>query len=36
MTDGEKVVKILENLLSNAYKFTERGAVDAGGPLDHR
>ncbi|HSK19434.1 MAG TPA: GAF domain-containing sensor histidine kinase [Longimicrobiales bacterium] len=28
MTDGEKVVKILENLLSNAYKFTERGAVD--------
>ena len=28
MTDGEKVVKILENLLSNAYKFTERGAVE--------
>jgi signal transduction histidine kinase len=27
MTDGEKVVKILENLLSNAYKFTERGTV---------
>lgn len=27
MTDGEKVGKILENLLSNAYKFTERGSV---------
>jgi signal transduction histidine kinase len=27
MVDGEKVVKILENLLSNAYKFTERGTV---------
>jgi signal transduction histidine kinase len=27
MTDGEKVVRILENLLTNAYKFTERGAV---------
>lgn len=25
--DGEKVVKILENLLSNAYKFTSRGVV---------
>ena len=27
MVDGEKVVKVLENLLSNAYKFTERGTV---------
>jgi signal transduction histidine kinase len=27
MTDGEKVLKILENLLSNAYKFTSRGTV---------
>jgi signal transduction histidine kinase len=27
MIDGEKVVRILENLLSNAYKFTERGSV---------
>jgi signal transduction histidine kinase len=27
MVDGEKVVSILENLLSNAYKFTERGTV---------
>lgn len=26
-TDGEKVVKILENLLSNAQKFTEAGEV---------
>jgi signal transduction histidine kinase len=26
-TDGEKVLKILENLLSNAYKFTPRGEV---------
>ena len=28
MMDGEKVLKILENLISNAYKFTERGAVE--------
>lgn len=27
MVDGEKVVKILENLLSNAYKFTSHGSV---------
>lgn len=27
MIDGEKVVKILENLLSNAYKFTQRGSI---------
>lgn len=27
LTDGEKVVRILVNLLSNAYKFTERGSV---------
>ncbi|HEX2166487.1 MAG TPA: GAF domain-containing sensor histidine kinase [Longimicrobiales bacterium] len=27
LTDGEKVVRILTNLLSNAYKFTERGSV---------
>ncbi|MGH7464644.1 MAG: ATP-binding protein [Longimicrobiales bacterium] len=27
MIDGEKVVKILENLLSNAFKFTQRGTV---------
>jgi signal transduction histidine kinase len=27
MVDGEKVVKILENLLSNACKFTPRGVV---------
>ena len=26
-TDGAKVVKILENLVSNAYKFTAQGAV---------
>ncbi len=26
-TDGEKVVKILENLLSNAYKFMTKGEV---------
>ena len=26
-TDGEKVVRILSNLLSNAYKFTPRGTV---------
>ena len=26
-TDAEKVVKVLENLLSNAFKFTERGEV---------
>lgn len=26
-TDGSKVVRILEKLLSNAYKFTERGEV---------
>jgi signal transduction histidine kinase len=40
MVDGEKVVKVLENLLSNAYKFTPRGTVtltvrqgpDDGGP----
>jgi len=27
VTDGEKVLKILEDLLSNAYKFTARGHV---------
>jgi signal transduction histidine kinase len=27
MVDGEKVVKVLENLLSNAYKFTAAGTV---------
>ena len=27
-TDGEKVCKILENLLSNAYKFTVQGEVE--------
>jgi signal transduction histidine kinase len=27
MVDGEKVVKVLENLLTNAYKFTPRGTV---------
>jgi signal transduction histidine kinase len=27
MVDGEKVIKVLENLLTNAYKFTPRGAV---------
>jgi signal transduction histidine kinase len=27
MTDGEKVVKILENLLDNAYRFTTAGSV---------
>lgn len=27
LTDGEKIVRILINLLSNAYKFTERGTV---------
>jgi signal transduction histidine kinase len=40
MVDGEKVAKVLENLLSNAYKFTAEGAVhvrvrsvtDDGGP----
>lgn len=26
-TDGEKVVKILENLLSNAHKFTRKGEI---------
>lgn len=30
MIDGEKVVKILENLLSNAFKFTQRGTVTIG------
>jgi signal transduction histidine kinase len=27
MVDGEKVIKVLENLLTNAYKFTPRGTV---------
>lgn len=27
MVDGEKAVKVLENLLSNAYKFTSHGTV---------
>jgi signal transduction histidine kinase len=27
MVDGEKAVKVLENLLSNAFKFTPRGTV---------
>ncbi len=27
-TDGEKIVRILVNLLSNAFKFTTRGEVD--------
>jgi signal transduction histidine kinase len=27
MVDGEKVVKVLENLLTNAYKFTSEGTV---------
>lgn len=27
LTDGEKVMKVLVNLLSNAYKFTEQGSV---------
>jgi signal transduction histidine kinase len=27
MIDGEKVIRIVENLISNAYKFTERGTV---------
>ncbi|MGQ0561443.1 MAG: ATP-binding protein, partial [Gemmatimonadota bacterium] len=26
-TDGDKVCKIIENLLSNAHKFTQRGEV---------
>ena len=39
-TDGDKVVKVLENLLSNAYKFTARGEVSLTvrqtGPRDDR
>lgn len=27
MTDGDKVARILENLLSNAYKFTAEGSI---------
>ncbi|MEX1181938.1 MAG: GAF domain-containing sensor histidine kinase [Gemmatimonadota bacterium] len=27
MTDGDKIVRILENLLSNAYKFTTEGTI---------
>jgi signal transduction histidine kinase len=30
LVDGEKVLKVLENLLSNAYKFTARGTVTLG------
>ena len=28
LVDGEKVAKVLENLLTNAYKFTEAGTID--------